>query len=131
MTIQHKEALAVGREQSRAVRRYLEALEQNRPKRGRKRTTESVERQLRTVVESLKSAEPLRRLNLLQKKRDLEAELGHTEEGVDIVALERDFVAAAAAYGARKGISYASWREVGVDSTVLRRAGIARTRTLK
>ncbi|MGH9301337.1 MAG: hypothetical protein ACRD0E_05585, partial [Acidimicrobiales bacterium] len=77
------------------------------------------------------SAEPLRRLNLLQKKRDLEAELGHTEEGVDIVALERDFVAAAAAYGARKGISYASWREVGVDSTVLRRAGIARTRTLK
>ncbi|MGH9301637.1 MAG: hypothetical protein ACRD0E_07110, partial [Acidimicrobiales bacterium] len=70
MTIQHKEALAVGREQSRAVRRYLEALEQNRPKRGRKRTTESVERQLRTVVESLKSAEPLRRLNLLQKKRD-------------------------------------------------------------
>src|SRR5438067_1738803 len=45
MSAQHKEALAVGREQGRAVRRYLEALEANRPKRGRKRTTDSVKRQ--------------------------------------------------------------------------------------
>ncbi|MHB1488583.1 MAG: hypothetical protein ACYCZM_13720, partial [Acidimicrobiales bacterium] len=75
MTSEHKEALAIGREQSRAVRRYLEALEQNRPKRGRKRTPDSIERQLEAVVKSLKSADPLRRLNLVQKKRDLEAEL--------------------------------------------------------
>ncbi|MHB1786739.1 MAG: hypothetical protein ACYCS7_11455, partial [Acidimicrobiales bacterium] len=71
---------------------------------------------------------PLRRLNLVQKKRDLEAELGHTEEGVDLGTLEKDFVNSAKAYGARKGISYASWREAGVDAVVLRKAGIARTR---
>lgn len=40
MSDQHKAALAEGREQGRAVQRYLEALEQNRPKRGRKRTRE-------------------------------------------------------------------------------------------
>lgn len=128
MTSEHKEALAIGREQSRAVRRYLEALEQNRPRRGRKRTPDSIERQLEVVVKALKSADPLRRLNLVQKKRDLEAELGHSEEGVDIGALEADFVDSAKAYADRKGISYASWREAGVDAVVLRKAGIARTR---
>ena len=33
MSAEHKRALAQGREQSRVVRNYLEALEQNRPKR--------------------------------------------------------------------------------------------------
>ena len=42
MSDEHKAALAEGRNQGRAVRNYLEALDQNRPKRGRKRTTESV-----------------------------------------------------------------------------------------
>ena len=36
MSDAHKEALAEGREQGRAVRRYLEALEANKPRRGRK-----------------------------------------------------------------------------------------------
>lgn len=38
MSDEHKAALAEGRDQGRAVRRYLDALEQHRPKRGRKRT---------------------------------------------------------------------------------------------
>ena len=37
MSAQHKEALAVGRDEGRAVRRYLEALEAHKPRRGRKR----------------------------------------------------------------------------------------------
>ena len=40
--------------------------------------------------------------------------------------LEEDFVQAAKNYGDRKGISYAAWREAGVDAGVLRRAGIRR-----
>ena len=35
MSEEHKAALAEGREQGRVVRRYLEALESQRPKRGR------------------------------------------------------------------------------------------------
>ena len=34
---------------------------------------------------------------------------------------------AAAEYGRRKGITYAAWREAGVPSAVLSRAGIARS----
>jgi hypothetical protein len=33
----------------------------------------------------------------------------------------------AASYGARKGITYAAWREVGVPVSVLKAAGISRS----
>ena len=46
MTDAHKQALAVGREQGRVIRGYLEALESTKPKRGRKRTPDSVRRRL-------------------------------------------------------------------------------------
>lgn len=46
MSDSHKRALAIGREQGRAVRRYLEALEAHKPKRGRKRTPESMQKRL-------------------------------------------------------------------------------------
>ena len=36
------------------------------------------------------------------------------------------FVQAARPYGERKGISYAAWREAGVDAAVLKRAGVRR-----
>ena len=126
MSAQHKEALAVGREQGRAVRRYLEALEANRPKRGRKRTTDSVKRQLTSVEQRLDSADPLNRLHLVQERRNLKDELDRKDRSVDMSALEREFVKAAPAYGERKGISYAAWREAGVSAAVLRRAGIQR-----
>ena len=59
--------------------------------------------------------------------RDGEEELASTGETVDLSALEADFVKAARDYGTRKGISYAAWREAGVDAAVLKRAGISRS----
>ena len=53
MSDEHKAALAEGRNQGRAVRRYLEALEQNKPKRGRKRTADSVQRDLTRTEDDL------------------------------------------------------------------------------
>ena len=50
MSDSHKEALATGREQGRAVRRYLEALEANKPRRGRKRTAEGIQKRRVDVV---------------------------------------------------------------------------------
>ena len=126
MTSEHKEALAIGREQGRAVRRYLEALEQHRPRRGRKRTPESIRARLDNIEAQLESADPLTRLHLSQERMDLEAELASKAETVDLSALEDDFVAAAGEYGERKGISYAAWREAGVEAAVLKRAGIRR-----
>src|SRR5438309_11600102 len=126
MTDAHKAALAEGREQGRAVRRYLEALEAHRPKRGRKRTPESIKKRLAAVEERLKSADPLTRLQLVQERMNLQRELAVAGQKVDLSGLEKEFVAAAGSYGKRKGITYAAWREAGVDATVLRRAGIGR-----
>jgi hypothetical protein len=126
MSAQHKEALAQGREQGRAVRRYLEALEAHRPKRGRRRTPESIQKRLNDIEAKLDGADPLTRLQLSQERMNLQSELAAKSDGVDLSQLEEDFVQAAKAYGERKGITYAAWREAGVDPSVLRRAGIRR-----
>lgn len=47
--------------------------------------------------------------------------------GVDVAERKEAFVNAAAAYGARRGISYTAWRAAGVPAAVLRRAGISRS----
>ncbi len=126
MSDTHKAALAEGRDQGRAVRRYLEALEAHKPKRGRKRTPESVQKRLAAIDQKLADADSLTRLHLVQEKMNLEAELSAADNTVDMQALEDEFVAAAGPYGARKGITYAAWRQLGVDPAVLRRANIKR-----
>ncbi len=126
MTTAHKRALAEGRELGRAVRRYLDALDQNRPRRGRKRTPESIERRLDAISAQLDSATPLQRLQLVQERLDLTAELDQLDAKIDLSALERDFAKVAKDYAQRKGISYAAWRELGVPPDVLKKAGIGR-----
>ena len=129
MSDSHKEALATGREQGRAVRRYLEALEANKPRRGRKRTAEGIQKRLVVIEERLASADALSRLHLAQERMDLEAELAASGEGgVDMDALEAEFVQAAGPYSARKGISYDAWRTAGVEPRVLKAAGLSRGR---
>jgi hypothetical protein len=126
LTDSHKAAMAEGRKQGRAVRNYLEALEAHKPKRGRRRTPESMRTRLAAIGEELPTADPITRLGLIQERMDLEAELEAVEQVVDLSALEADFVDSARAYGERKGISYAAWRELGVSAAVLREAGIGR-----
>src|SRR4051794_20673408 len=127
MTADHKAALATGRDEGRAIRRYLEALEANKPRRGRKRTRESVERQLAETLDRLTKASPLDRVQLLQRRLDLERELEAMSSGTDadLGELEAGFVAAAGPYSERKGLTYAAWREAGVDPRVLKQAGIS------
>lgn len=129
MTADHKAALAKGRDEGRAVRRYLEAIEHQRPRRGRRRTPESIKRRLVTVNERLHDADTLARLHLLQERADLESELARLEGPRDVDALEQGFVTVAKTYGERKGIGYNAWRAAGVTSVVLQRAGIGRTTT--
>ena len=126
MSDTHKAALAEGREQGRAVRRYLEALEAHKPRRGRKRTPESMAKRLETIEEKLPQADPLTRLQLVQERMDLQHQLEASDSTVDLQELEDEFVKAAADYSRRKGITYAAWREAGIDPAVLRRAGIRR-----
>lgn len=120
--------MEVGRSEGRAVRDYLEALRSNKPRRGRKRTADSIEARLAVIGEQLLEASPIDELKLVQERRDLEAELATFSDGViDIDAAEAAFVSVAKSYANRKGIAYASWREVGVPAAVLAKAGITRT----
>jgi hypothetical protein len=126
MSADHKAALALGRNQGRVVRRYLEALEANKPKRGRKRTPESVEKRLLQVKRDIITADPLTRLTLAQERIDLERDLKESAmDAFDVAALEQDFIKTAAEYSRRKGITYAAWREVGVAPSILKEAGIS------
>ena len=126
MSDTHKAALAEGRDQRRAVRRYLEALEAHKPRRGRKRTPESMQKRLEAIEEKLPQADPLTRLQLVQERMDLQRQLEASDSNVDLQELEDEFVKAAPDYSRRKGITYAAWREAGIDPAVLRRAGIRR-----
>jgi hypothetical protein len=126
MTDSHKQALALGREEGRAVRYYLEALDAHRPKRGRKRTAETIQKRLAAIESQLADADALTRLQLVQERMNLQAELETKSAKVDLTALEAAFVKAAKGYSQRKGITYAAWREAGVDAAVLKKAGITR-----
>ena len=112
-----------------AIREYLKALEQNAPRRGRKRTPDGIRRQLASVASEMEGATVTRQLDLVQQRINLEDELEALEQAgsIDLSALEANFVDHAAAYGGRRGISYAAWREVGVSATTLKAAGIRRS----
>ncbi len=126
MTDEHKAALAVGRAESKVVRDYLDALRANKPKRGRKRTTDSIKRRLGEIEKELAGADPLNEVKLVQERMDLEVELENMDGGVDMGSLETEFVSVAKNYSARQGISYAAWRAVGIEPSVLQKAGISR-----
>ena len=125
MSDEHKAALAEGRRQSRALKRYLEALGTRRP--GRPVTPETLANRLERVdVRIGEETDPLKRLDLIQQRIDIETQLAQLADAADLETLEDGFVEYAKAYSTRKGISYAAWREAGVPAAVLKRAGVGR-----
>jgi hypothetical protein len=108
------------------VSNYLKALEANKPKRGRKRTAETVKSRLSKIDAEMREADALSMLNLRQEKLDLQNELATMSQKSDLRSLEADFVKAAKGYSARKGITYGVWRQSGVAPEVLKKAGISR-----
>ena len=119
------------RELGRVVRRYLGALEASRSSRGKKRTIEGFSARLLKIDELLVSADPLARLHLTQERIDLHAELVRVTnaQDPDLSGVEKEFVRVARQYGELAGITFAAWRQVGVDAEVLDQAGIVRTGT--
>lgn len=127
MTEGHKAALAKGRMEGRVVRDYLDGLRATKPKRGRKRTPETIRKRLDAIEVELASAKPLDELLLVQERSDLAAELAAKSSAIDMKALEEEFVTVAKSYSDSKSISYASWRQVGVPAITLKHAGINRS----
>ena len=126
MSEEHKAANAKARLENRSVSAYLNALDSTRRRPGRRRTAESMQNRIEAIGEALESATPIRRVQLVQERIDLERALNAPDEAIDITELENDFVSVAVSYSGRKGITYSAWREVGVPSAVLKQAGISR-----
>ena len=128
MTDEHKAAIAAGRIETAAVRDYLDALETSRPKPGRRVTPETLDARRADIEAQLGagSITPIKRLELMQARRDIDERLVAMTYEPDMSAVEAGFIAHAASYGDRKGIAYATWREVGVSAELLAQAGITR-----
>jgi uncharacterized Ntn-hydrolase superfamily protein len=128
MSEDHKAKLAQGRNESRIVSKYLEAISAGKGKRGRKRTPESISMQIAKLDRELESAPAIRRLELTQRRADLEVERERLLARVDFSGVEKEFVKVAKSYAKRTGITYSAFRSVGVPAEVLKRAGVSRSR---
>jgi hypothetical protein len=127
MTNEHKQALALGRREGKAVAAYLDFLEQHKPKRGRKVTPETIRARIERISSEISEAAGSKKLLLIQERRDLEESLRRAEDTAVVDDLEKAFKEVAKSYSERHGISYDAFREAGVPVPVLREAGLART----
>ena len=124
MTPAHKEAMARARTENSKVQEYLEALQSSGSRRGHRRNPEKMSARIEAIAEDLVTASPIRRVALVQERLDLQADLERQAAQPGLSALEDGFVEVAAAFSARKGITAAAWREVGVPAAVRRRANL-------
>jgi hypothetical protein len=128
MSDEHKAALAKGRAQGKAVRDYLAAIEQER-RPGRRQNRSTIEARIPEVQQAIdEEPDPAKRVDLIQKRLDLEQRLVECRTSPTSSALEQGFIESAAEYSERKGITYTAWREAGVPAAALKAAGIRRTR---
>ena len=128
MSADHKAALAKGREQGRAVREYLDALNQEK-KPGRKLDPDTLKQRIEEAQNQIdEEPDAAKRVELIQKRLNYEEQLANLGDEVDLEQLKKDFAEAAKEYSERKGITYTAWREAGVPAAVLKEAGIPRTR---
>ena len=125
MTQEHKDALAAGRSESKIVREYLEAL-RAKAKPGRKQSPDSIQRRLTAIEQEFVGANAITELRLIQERLDLQRKLDEMPSTIDMPALEAKFIEVAFGYTARNGFSYTAWRTIGVEASVLKRAGINR-----
>ena len=126
LSTEQKARMAQGRRETRIVENYLLHLEQ-RSERKRRPSPEELEHEAHEIEQSIRAAAGLQRLELLQRREDLQ-KLVLEDEPTDGTELEKQFIAVANDYGERKSISYSTWREFGVAKEVLEVAGVARTR---
>ena len=124
----HKAAMAAGREAARMVNAYLVALDDFRPKRGRRISKDDLEKRLDSARSEAAQAAGTARLLAIQLVHDIERRLSELANSAEdtLADLEAGFVKAAKAYSDNKGITYATWRAAGVPADLLKRAGITR-----
>jgi hypothetical protein len=127
MSKEHKEALARGRKEARAVKAYLKAIDTRSS--GRQPSKDTLQGRLDKINEKIRATEdPLKTVDLLQSKLDIAKALSQAGDQDDFEQTEKAFIQNVKHYSERKGITYTAWREFGVPAKVLRAAGLPETR---
>ena len=101
MSVAHKKALANGRNEGRVIREYLEIVEATKPRRGRRRTIESITKRLSVIATELKSADPVTKVRLIQERLDLRSELAGMKTKSQVTDAETKFVKVARSFSKR------------------------------
>jgi uncharacterized protein involved in exopolysaccharide biosynthesis len=99
MSTQHKDALAQGRTEGRIIRMYLEIVEANKPKRGRKRTADSITKRLAAIQKELTTADAIVKLRLTQERMNLTAELATKQLGSKLLPFTHSAMASPIRHG--------------------------------
>lgn len=130
MSAAHKKALADGRRMSKTVDTYIRAI-QTPNARGRKVSAAQIKSRLEEARQKVTTETGVNMLLAVQAVRDLDVKLHTRTNGNSETARKQAtaaFIKIAAAFSKSRNISYASWRDIGVPASVLKQAGIARTR---
>ena len=127
LSSEEKQRMAEGRSHSRVVERYLREIATGKyHKRGpRKNDPEAIKAELAELNAKIASSPPgVEKLVLVENRRKLEQILAGRAENEAFDELENKFLGIAKLFSVTRGISYESWREMGVPTRVLIKAGI-------
>ena len=117
-----KSVLSESMEQSHAVRAYLSAWD---TKSARSRQSPD---ELRAAVSRIETkmvgVSSIRKLQLMQKRREIQTRIETFESAPDITDIESRFVVIVDAYSQQQGIDYETWREYGIPASVLKAGGM-------
>ena len=126
---EHKAAMAEGRKHANNVKRYLEHIADSKPKRGRRRTVESITARLAVIDAEFETASALAKLGLHQERDDLNEELKSIERrqgsAAEVEELRQLFIESALPYAQSKELKAKAFRQMGVDPKTLKEAGIS------
>jgi hypothetical protein len=112
----------VRRAETKAVAAYLTALRAPKVPARSRATLEKRRAQIEQWIAEERS--PIREVELIQQRLDIEAQLARIDQAARLPELEEAFVKVAASWAQRSGISAAALREAGVAVHVLRKAGL-------
>jgi hypothetical protein len=112
------------RAETNAVAAYLTALKGPRPSGSSKAKREGLVRRRARVEQWISERSPIREVELIQQRLDVDAQLAQLDQAARLPELEEAFVNVTASWAKRSGASAAALREVGVPASVLRRAGL-------
>ncbi len=114
---------------SATVNRYLDAITVPK-RRGRPIAKATLEQRLSAARAQFERGVGVEKLLAAQQVRDLEARLARPATAIeaDIKPLEAAFVKIARKFSENRGVTYGTWRDIGVPIEVLQKAGIKRTR---